>query len=169
MQVDITSTGVTQAQLGLRARMLRLEDLRPEMETASDLFYEATRSWYESDGSGTWPALAESTVAQKASQGAGDPGRPLFAEGNLFASATSPSGPYSVHAITGHSALMAVDWNEGGWQIPMVQALGTDPLGPFPRGNHPASWRIPPRPIWPRGHVIDLLQAKIGELFLRGV
>jgi hypothetical protein len=69
---------------------LALEDLAPELIAASDVIYEHTRQNFETRGDGGWPPLAESTVQRKTSQGYAEPDRPLYAEGNLFESATSP-------------------------------------------------------------------------------
>jgi hypothetical protein len=155
MRVDITSIGATKILVGMTARMARLADLYPEMEQASELFYDETRAWYDSRGDGTWAPLAASTIAAKISQGRSDPGRPLYAEGNLRESATSASGPYSYRIIDHRSVIMGVDWDVGGWQIPMILSYGDS--------------RIPARPIWPEGIHIERLQTEIGKLILKGI
>ena len=147
----------------------RLENLRPEVDAAIDLLYDETRSWMDSQGYGSWPALADSTVESKISQGLAEPSRPLFAYGNLYESATSAHGPYSYRVDVPGGAVIGVDWAEGSWQIPMVLAYGAGPGGRFPQGRHSAAWHIPPRPIWPEGARVDLLEHMVGKLFLEGI
>lgn len=102
---------------------------------AGKLVREATRQRFETRGFGEWPPLAESTVIRKQSLGYPDPARQLFAEGNLFESASSAHGPYSYTILEPTFIIVGVDWSEGPWQIPVVLSEGND--------------RLPPRPIWP--------------------
>lgn len=139
---------------GSRARVQmiasRLTDFSVPLEQAAKLVREETRQRFEMRGLGEWPPLAESTVARKVSAGYPDPTRQLYAEGNLFESATSPNGPYSFT----HRGLtwvhIGVDWTEGGWQIPLVLSEGAGAGGRFPGRAGASSWRIPARPIYPR-------------------
>lgn len=166
MPVEFQSTGATEIVLRNRARAAHLLDLTPELDQASDLVYEATREWFDSAGGGTWPQLAESTIAQKISQGAAEPERALYREGNLYESVTSPSGPYSFrHHPDGHSVAIGADWDQGGTQIPVVLSEGTDHAGV---GGHTM---IPARPIWPdeEGYEATRMRLAIGELFLKGI
>jgi hypothetical protein len=122
--------------------------------------------WYDSDGGGTWPQLAESTVQRKASQGYSDPERPLFAEGNLYESATSPNGPYSFKMMAGmQSVVLGVDWSRGRWQIPVVHFYGTTDAG---RDHNTV---IPARPIWPSHDSAEYaeMRAAITVLMLKGI
>lgn len=161
----VTSSGVTECLLRNRARMARLQDLRPEMEKASELIYEHTARWFDSRGEGTWPDLADSTVAGKVSQGYAEPERPLYAEGNLRESVTSPSGPYSSVVYPHDGVVVSVDWDVGGWQIPVVLSEGTTTAGV----GHTTV--IPPRPIWPvTGSQADLnLRKEVGDVIMKGV
>jgi hypothetical protein len=162
--ITIESVGATEIVLRAKTRAARLTDLTPELEAGTELIYEATRQWYDSAGDGTWPQLAESTIQRKASQGFAEPERILYAEGNLYESATSPSGPYSFRTTTGQNdVLIGVDWNEDGWQIPVVHYYGTDNAG----ASH--NVHIPARPIWPAetSHEAEEMRLGIGELLLR--
>jgi hypothetical protein len=140
----ITSSGVTQAIASLDLHLAHLTDLSHRLEEASDVVYEETRHRFDTEGDGDWPQLAESTIAKKEAQGYGEPARILYAEGNLYESATSPAGPYSLRMhirTTGkQSIVMLVDFENGGWQIPTVLAEGND--------------RLPARPIWPPTYVV---------------
>lgn len=153
--IDAQLVGVDEAMLVLRQRMARLADMTIPLAKATGVVYEATRQHYETND---WPPLAESTIARKASQGYAEPDRPLYAEGNLFESATSPSGPYStvVHP-TPHSVVLGIDWDVGGWQIPMVLSEGTQTAG---RGH---STVIPSRPIWAP---VDETYIEVGTILL---
>lgn len=109
--------------------------MRPVLREMRDAFYRHTARWLESFGAGTWDPLAEPTIRQKTREGWPEPDRPLFASGDLFRSATSPTGPYSAQAETDHSITVLIDWANDGYQIPVVLSEGS------PRG-------LPPRPIF---------------------
>lgn len=139
----------------------RLTDFREPLAAAGAYVREQTRQRYEARGFGEWPPLSESTVARKTSQGYMDPPRQLFAEGNLFESATSAHGPYSYTILEPTFIVIGVDWAEGPWQIPAVLSEGAgDRVGfdgrlpRFPRGNHAPGWGIPARPIYPPGREV---------------
>jgi hypothetical protein len=149
--ITITAIQTASVLARLDALTVALRDMSGALERATDVVYEHTRQWYETAGGETWPPLAESTIQRKASEGYPDPERPLFAEGNLFESATSPYGPYSFRIIEPHRAVIGVDWEQDGWQIPVVLAAGNDQDG----GN------IPARPIW---HVDDELRAALEDV-----
>lgn len=151
------STGHSQAIALLEHHALVVEDMSARLDEASDYVYEATRHRFDTEGEGEWPELTEATVAKKVSQGYSEPERILYAEGNLYESATSPNGPYSQrfhHDTPGRqSVIMLVDWDLDGWQIPSVLAEGS------PRG-------LPPRPIWPwPEQVVD----EVGAILRRGL
>jgi hypothetical protein len=165
-EIIVTSSGATEILVGLDARIAKLTDMDSLLESATDIVYDATEQWFESAGEGTWPELAESTVTSKATQGYSDPGKPLYAAGNLFQSVTSPNGPYSfrVHSSTS-SISIGADWEEGGYQIPVVLSEGTDSAGPA------HNVRIPARPIWPQhgsGAYSDMM-SNIAKLMLQGI
>src|ERR1700756_5745233 len=166
LPVRFDSVGATEILVKNAAREARLLDMEPELMAATDLVYEATRQWYDSRGGGSWPPLAASTIARKAIQGYADPERPLYAEGNLYESATSPNGPHSFRLPVGlQGVVIGVDWAEGGWQIPVVHFYGTTTAG----RNHDVT--IPARPIWPRaasGEYAAMREA-ITALMLRGI
>lgn len=165
-RVVIESVGVTEALVRNRMRMARLEDLGVELDAAANEFYAAEEVWYSSQGEGSWAPLAASTVDAKSRAGTPDPERALYAWGNLFQSVISSTGPYSVKQhIDPWSILIAADWDEGGWQIPVVLSEGTTTAG---RGHHT---HIPARPIWLDDASAEALQmiANIGELLLKGI
>lgn len=168
MEIDIKSIGATAIRIGMDARIARLHDLGHALEHASDMFYAEVRTWYDSNGDGTWAPLADSTVASKTSQGAGDPARPLYLEGNLYESATSPSGPWSYRIVEHDKVVMGIDWDEGGYQIPMILSHGAGEGGMFPSGAHGPNWSIPARPIWPNVAHLARVRDEIGHLILHG-
>jgi hypothetical protein len=165
--IKVTSMGFTQIQLGLDRRIAALRDMRPQLEAAAEVVYAATRERFDSRGNGQWAPLADSTVARKTAGGAVQPDRVLFEMGDLYESATSPTGPYSSMVLpTDHAVVLAINWEEDGYQIPQVLSQGAGDGGAFPgRGK----WHIPPRPIWPPP---EELVVEIGEILmtaLRGV
>jgi hypothetical protein len=153
----ITSSGASQALAALELHAVAAESVHARLEAASDYIYEQTRQRFDEEGEGEWPQLSEATVAKKESQGYSDPARILYAEGNLFESATSPLGPYSARIFLsepGHSSVsMIVDWeSDGGWQLASVLAEGND--------------RLPARPIWPPA---DRVQDDVAHILLGGI
>src|ERR1700729_2375132 len=119
------STGASQMVARLELLAVHAEEISDRLDKASDLIYGETAHRFDTEGDGTWPPLAESTVTKKESQGYGEPAKPLYAEGNLYESATSPNGPYSARLHTDSAGtqqvVMLVDWENDGWQIPVVQ------------------------------------------------
>ena len=90
----LASSGGTQMIAALELHAMHVENMAARLEKASDFLYEETAHRFDTEANGTWPPLAESTVAKKESQGYGEPAKALYAEGNLYESATSPYGPY---------------------------------------------------------------------------
>lgn len=162
MPILIESVGATEILVRNEERIRRLTDLRPEMDAAVSIVRENTQSWYDSDGAGTWAPLAQSTIDRKTSTGYPDPERILYAEGNLYESVVSDAGPYSSKVTSSHEAIITVDWEENGYQIPVVLSEGTNSAG---RGNTTV---IPARPIWPEDGSIDdtAIRAEIGALLI---
>lgn len=153
----MSSSGGSQAIAALAHHAAAAEDMSARLLEASDHIYEATRHRFDTEGEGEWPPLQEATVAKKESQGYSDPPRILYAEGNLYESATSPNGPYSqriqIDAPGHREIIMLVDWDSDGWQIASVLAEGNA------RG-------LPPRPIWPWP---DQVQDEVAAILMRGL
>ena len=166
LALDVRIEGAQAIISRMNAKIVRLSDMSDLMVAAAAEVYVATREWYDSNGESTWSPLAAATVAKKASQGYADPERSLYAEGNLYESATSPHGPHSFFVPISHDAVvLGVDWEKGGHQIPVVLATGTTTSGPA------HNTVIPPRPIWPSetSTAWRAMEAKIVELFLKGI
>jgi hypothetical protein len=158
------STGANQMLAALESRALHAEQMSGRLDKASDLIYQETAHRFDTEGDGIWPQLSESTVAKKESQGYGEPAQPLYAEGNLYESATSPNGPYSdrlhTDSVGTQQVIMLVDWENDGWQIPTVLSEGTDDAG----RSHDV--RIPSRPIWPPA---EQMREPVGKIILAGI
>lgn len=133
-----------------------LQSLAPALLAATDQIYEHARQNFETRGDGGWPQLADATIQRKAAQGYAEPDRPLYAEGNLFESATSPAGKYSLRYVSDHQAVVGVDWSENGVQIPPVLSAGNIAEG----GN------IPARPIYT---VDEQLVAQLAQVLMTTV
>jgi hypothetical protein len=155
--LELTSSGATQMVAALELHAIHMEHMSARLEKASDLIYEETAHRFDTEADGQWPPLTESTIAKKESQGYGEPAKPLFAEGNLYESATSPNGPYSlrlhVNSTTEQKIVILVDWANNGWQIPTVLAEGNDPP-------------LAARPIWPPA---EEMRDRVGEILLAGL
>lgn len=156
-RVVVETHGVTQALLRNRERIVHLEDLSLELEHAAGEVRHATQQWFDSQGEGSWPELAEATIAQKQALGVDSPETPLVRWGLLRDSLISPTGPYSF-TLRGHDWIgVGVDWAENGWQIAVVLSEGD--------ATHPA------RHIWPPQESAESVRMRtsIGELLLRGI
>lgn len=136
LRVQMKASKTTGAQRRVELVADRLTDFRVPLAAAAGFVREKTRQRFEARGFGEWPALAESTVARKVSSGYADPTRQLYATGDLFESVTSAHGPYSFTTLNDTWIAFGVDWQVGGWQIPVILSEGND--------------RIPARPIYPR-------------------
>lgn len=145
LTVQLKPVNLTGPQRSIDLLASRLTDFRVPLAEAGAYVREQTRQRFEARGFGEWPPLAESTVLRKVSLSYPDPERQLFAEGDLFESATSPNGPYSYTILEPTFIVIGVDWAEGPWQIPVVLSEGTNDAGV----NH--NVKIPARPIWPPG------------------
>ncbi len=158
------STGANQMLATLELHALHAEQVSERLDKASDLIYQETAHRFDTEADGTWPQLSESTVAKKESQGYGEPAKPLFSEGNLYESATSPNGPYSERLHTDSAGtqrvVMLVDWGNDGWQIPVVLSEGTEDAG----RSHDV--HIPSRPIWPPA---AQMREPVGKIILAGI
>jgi hypothetical protein len=128
----ISEAGLPAILRALDRALIALEDFAPALVEASGLIYEHERRWFDSEGGGTWPQLAESTVEAKAARGAPHPERALYDRGLLFESATSPAGPYSFQMVTPFTLTVGVDWEQDGVQIPPLLSHGS------PDGHLPA-------------------------------
>ena len=160
----LASSGGTQMIAALELHAMHVENMAARLEKASDFLYEETAHRFDTEANGTWPPLAESTVAKKESQGYGEPAKALYAEGNLYESATSPYGPYSerlyVHSEGSQRIVMLVDWENDGWQIPPVLSEGTETAGV----GHKTT--IPSRPIWPPA---EQMREPVGAILMAGL
>lgn len=136
LRVQLRSAKTTGPQRQVDMIADRLTDFRVPLTAAASFVREKTRERFEARGFGEWPPLAEATVARKVSSGYADPSRQLYATGNLFESVTSAHGPYSFTTLNDTWIAFGVDWQNGGWQIPVILSEGDD--------------RIPARPIYPR-------------------
>ena len=164
--LDVQIDGAQEIISRMNAKIVRMGDLHDLMFAAAGEVYAGTREWYDSNGEGDWSPLAASTIARKTSQGYADPERPLFAEGNLYESATSPHGPHSFLVPIAHDAIvLGVDWEKGGHQIPVVLATGTNRSGPA------RNTVIPARPIWPSlsSTAWRMMEGRIVDLFMKAL
>jgi hypothetical protein len=131
----------------------QLTDFRLPLTTAAAYVREQTRQRFEARGFGEWPPLAESTVARKKSKGAPDPPRQLYEFGDLYESVSSAHGPYSFTVLEPTFVLIGVDWQRGGWQIPVLLSEGTP--------------RMPARPIWPPHYQVAVGVSRIIRNWVR--
>jgi hypothetical protein len=157
----LQTVGATQMLATLDAQIAHLAGLDARLDKASDLVYQETAHRFDTEADGEWSGLTESTIAKKESQGYGEPAQALYAEGNLYESATSPNGPYSdrlhIDSATAKQVVMLVDWENDGWQIPVVLSEGTETAGV----DH--NIEIPIRPIWPPA---EQMREPVGKILL---
>ena len=149
------------------ARVTRsLEKMDKRLEASADVVRKYTAQRFEARGFGEWPELAPATIQAKERTGADDPERQLFETGGLMdaittpgGSGTTPDGPSGWQVVDsspgGFSRVaFGVDWDNGGWQIPVLLDAGD-------------GVRLPARPIWPTGSEADRMKAEIADV-LRG-
>jgi hypothetical protein len=94
----------------LLATQRALSTWKPAFSTFARRWYAIEREWFDTAAYGSWPALKESTVAEKQSKGYRQPDRILYASGDLRRSATSPNGRWSGHVYMDHVATFEIRW-----------------------------------------------------------
>lgn len=147
--------------VGIKQRVEHLASMSVLMQKAAGFVYAGTEEWFNSEGEGSWPQLADTTIAKKSSQGSMEPSRPLFDSGNLYESVISPHGPYSYMVPMFDGVVLGITW-----QTPATAlARGTTRSG---AGHNTV---IPARPIWPPADsaIGMALMYKIGQLILKGI
>lgn len=149
--VEIVHTGWPGIALKLTTLEHGLADMHTSLQAAVELVYEHEREWFDTWGrapgidsysvspEGTtepvhqqWKPLAASTIAQKTRRGYSQPARPLYATGELMRSATSPSGAHSTLFIGSNQAVIGINWQENGHQIPVLLDEGTEHMAARP-------------------------------------
>lgn len=140
MRIDYAPQGGEEIILALTARTHKVDILGPRLQAAAELVYQGTRMWFDSAGEGSWPVLADSTIEKKTIQGAAEPDRILYSEGNLYESMTSRSGPYSFFVPWPDAIIFGVRWEKDNRSIPEILAKG---------GTGWGHSTIPARPLWP--------------------
>jgi hypothetical protein len=154
--IGVTAPDVRQIDVAVERWTRSITKAHRRLERATEIVYEYTRQRFDLEGMGEWPQLAEATVMRKISEGFANPERILYAEGNLYESMTSANGPYSFRVIDDTRAIIGVDWENGGWQIPLLLHEGS------------SDGRLPARPMWPTGVALEEMKRDIGHV-LHGI
>lgn len=90
LRILIESSGEEAVERDLLGLADRAEDARPVLRRVAEMMRLAEIAWFDSEGEGSWPALAESTVLAKDSGGL--PPEMLVASGELRDSLTKEGG-----------------------------------------------------------------------------
>ncbi len=149
--VEIVHDGWPGIAMKLGALEHSLADMHTSLEAAVELVYEHEREWFDTWGrtpgidsysvspqgstspiQQQWKPLAPSTIAQKTRRGNPQPSRPLYATGELMRSATSPSGEHSRLYIGSNQAVIGINWEQDGHQIPVLLDEGTEHMAARP-------------------------------------
>lgn len=161
--IDITSQlfGVTEAKAQLEWMEHALDDMHGVLEGIVGDIHRQTLAQFVSEGAflgDPWEALDPSTVKDKTMAGDLFPDWPLVASGEMMDSATSNEGDFSVSDVMEHEALLTLDWERDGWNIPALQQLGVPREWVHRRayvtstGKHVKAtaywWELPSRPFW---------------------
>lgn len=133
--IRVTANGERRVVDLLARAKAALADMGGPLYAATDVLYHYEEERFDTFANGEWPTLKAETIAEKERRGYPEPASPLFATGDLRKSATSPTGPWSGRIVSPHQALVWLDWQRDGWQIPVLLSEGDD------KG-------LPPRPIF---------------------
>jgi hypothetical protein len=159
--IDTHLAGWTAAEARLHAMERALENMHDPLEGIVGDVHRHTLEQFASwgDVSGTpWEPLAASTIREKEAHHYPAPGWPLVATGALMASATTSEGPFSEGEVLEQEAWLGVDWEEGGYQIPVLHQEGVPWTEVHRRAYTRADgvevgatsymWHLPARPIF---------------------
>jgi hypothetical protein len=124
VDIETHCLGLDRMQARLDEMIAAFDDMAPPIRKIEDDMYAHTAEWMSSSGDGSYAPLEESTIRNKIRMGYPDAGKPLFASGALFESASTPVGPYSVHDVARTEGFIAVDWERDGWNIAALHQYG---------------------------------------------
>jgi hypothetical protein len=168
MLIDADVVEITTHVFGLDAALARLQwaehalhDMHEPIEEIVTDIHRQTLAQFMSEGAALgdpWAELDPSTVRQKALAGDLFPQWPLVATGAMMDSATSSNGPFSITDVAEQEAVLSLDWERDGWNIPLLHQLGV-PWRIVHRRAYttrsgeqvPATsywWHLPARPFW---------------------
>jgi phage gpG-like protein len=102
--VTISVEGAAAAQQMMRGLAERAANTEPAMSSVADEMLAGQADWWASQGHGSWPPLAESTLRIKASRG--QPATMLVATGALRASLTSKGATGQTLVVSRDQALI---------------------------------------------------------------
>lgn len=125
--IDSHLVGWSAAQVRLHRIEWALENMHDPLEEIVGDVHRHTAEQFASWGAVSgdpWEHLAASTVRSKRSKGYLTPEWPLVATGDMMASATSSEGPFSEGETLESEAWLGVDWEENGYQIPVLHQEG---------------------------------------------
>jgi hypothetical protein len=158
VDIEAHCVGLDRADFLLDHMFAALEDMSGPIGRIEDDMYAHTAQWMMSEGDGSYTPLEASTIRNKIRMGYPDAGKPLFATGALYASASTKAGPYSLHDVGRTEGFIAVDWERDGWNIAALHQYGVGEELVHRRayvtraGHHvPATsymWHLPARPIF---------------------
>jgi hypothetical protein len=159
VDVDTRLLGYAEAHAVLSWMGHALEHMHEPLEGIVGDIHRQTLAQFLSEGEALgdpWDKLADSTIADKAAHGYAFPEWPLVASGKLMDSATSSHGPYSRDGILEHEAMLELDWERDGWNIPLLHQLGVPRRLVTQHRHHKDGseytvsylWHLPSRPFW---------------------
>ena len=88
MEVRIDVAPIRDLMARLKALSVRVDDFQPLWDRLAGIMVEVETDWFETEGHGGWPPLAQSTLREKARYGY--PLDPLLRTGALKGSLTTP-------------------------------------------------------------------------------
>jgi hypothetical protein len=157
--IDVESfcLGLHEADARLESMFAALEDMHVPIREIEEDMYAHTAEWMDSSGEGSYTPLEESTIRNKIRMGYPDAGKPLFASGALFESASTPAGPYSTDVeVMRMEGTLGVDWEKDGYNIALLHHIGVPERLVTQHRHHKDGkpytvtfpWHLPSRPIF---------------------
>lgn len=158
MALRLELAGVVETRERLRALIDELDDMSPLWGMYAEIMAATEAAWFSSEGEGSWPPLAASTIREKARLGY--TADPLIRTGDLLASLTNPA--VAMEIGQGRSTLGTFTRNAMTWGTSVEDERGreyahyhqhTDPNTGEPRpdyGVHPPERQVIPWPLPPQ-------------------
>lgn len=165
MALRLEVAGITETRARLRDLIADLDDFEQLWEDYALVMVQTEEEWFASEGGGTWPPLAPSTVRDKIRDGY--PADTLIRTGDLLESLTDPA--VAMEIGQGRSTLGTFTRNSMTWGTGREYAhfhQHSDPVTGEPRdyGSQPPERQVIPWPL--PAHTQATLEAA-NEAFVR--
>lgn len=154
MALRLEVVGAKELEASLDVLLRELDDMEGLWERVGAVMAEKERAWFESEGDGAWPPLADVTIREKAAHGW--PLETLVRRGDLLESLIDPAqamdvgqGRSTIGTFTGKSMTWGTDVRDDRGREYAHYHQHSDPVTgePHDYGHHPPERQVIPWPL----------------------